>query len=477
MKTKDQPDISPERCPAISISVPIGQSSKSCWITQVPKTNSQKVPTMSKIGVIGDVRAREILDSRGNPTVEAIVTLASGVSAFASVPSGASTGSKEALELRDGSSRYGGKGVLRAVDNVNNQICQRLVGLDAFDQQAIDAAMIELDGTDSKRVLGANAILAVSLAVAKVSAAQLGIPLYQHLAALFGQPGQYSLPVPMMNILNGGEHADNNVDIQEFMIQPVSAKSFREALRMGAEVFHALKSVLSERGLGTSVGDEGGFAPSLASNEEALVVIQEAVERAGYRLGTDITLALDCAASEFYSDGQYTLAGEGKHFDSNGFADYLASLCDRYPITSIEDGMDENDWSGWASLTKRLGQRIQLVGDDLFVTNPEILRKGIEKGIGNSILIKFNQIGTLSETFAAIRMAQRAGYTAVISHRSGETEDTTIADLAVATRAGQIKTGSLCRSDRVGKYNRLLRIEEELEGQASYDVGCLKKHR
>jgi len=423
---------------------------------------------MNKKTLIQQVAAREILDSRGNPTVEALVTLNGGAEGIASVPSGASTGTREALELRDGSRRYKGKGVMRAVANVNGAIRDCVLGLDALDQQAVDAAMIALDGTESKAELGANAILAVSLATARAAAVAQGVPLYEHLAALYGQPGRFSLPVPMMNIINGGEHADNNVDIQEFMIQPVGASSFKEALRMGAEVFHTLKQVLAERGLSTAVGDEGGFAPSLASNEEALVVIQQAVERSGYVLGQDITLALDCAASEFYRDGHYVLAGEGKTYDAKGFADYLVGLCERYPIVSIEDGMDESDWDGWADLTEKLGRRVQLVGDDLFVTNTRILKEGIARGIGNSILIKYNQIGSLSETFAAIRMAQDAGYTAVISHRSGETEDTTIADLAVATCAGQIKTGSLCRSDRVGKYNQLLRIEEALQGRAAY---------
>jgi enolase len=427
--------------------------------------------------LIRQVSAREILDSRGNPTVEAVVTLGGGAVGVASVPSGASTGSREALELRDGGERYKGKGVLRAVANVNGAIRDAVLGLDALQQGAVDAAMIELDGSESKSALGANAILAVSLACAKAAAAVQNLPLYEHLAALYGQPGRFSLPLPMMNILNGGEHADNNVDIQEFMIQPVGAASFGEALRMGAEVFHSLKQVLRERGLNTAVGDEGGFAPSLASNEEALVVIEEAVLRAGYRLGQDFVLALDCAASEFYRDGRYVLAGENKSFDSRGFADYLAGLCERYPISSIEDGMDESDWEGWAYLTERLGRQVQLVGDDLFVTNSKILQEGIERGIGNAILIKFNQIGSLSETFAAIRMAQDAGYRAVISHRSGETEDTTIADLAVATCAGQIKTGSLCRSDRVGKYNQLLRIEEALQGRAAYCADAVSLER
>ena len=427
---------------------------------------------LNKNSQIQQISAREILDSRGNPTVEAVITLMNGVTATASVPSGASTGSREALELRDNASRYMGKGVMRAVENVNNPIRECLIGLDALNQREIDNVMIALDGTESKSILGANAILAVSLATAKAAAKVQNIPLYEHLAALYGTPGKFSMPVPMMNIINGGEHADNNIDIQEFMIQPVGASSFREGLRMGAEVFHSLKKVLSERGLSTAVGDEGGFAPSLASNEEALVVIKEAVSRAGYELGKDIALALDCAASEFYEDGQYVLAGEDQAFSSAGFADYLAMLCDKYPIISIEDGMDESDWDGWAGLTQKLGH-LQLVGDDLFVTNTKILREGIQKGIGNSILIKFNQIGTLSETLDAIRMAQDAGYTAVISHRSGETEDTTIADLAVATRAGQIKTGSLSRSDRVGKYNRLLRIEEALQERAPYNTAAL----
>ncbi|MBZ5876118.1 phosphopyruvate hydratase [Chromohalobacter israelensis] len=418
---------------------------------------------------IKDIHALEVLDSRGNPTVQADVVLASGVRGTACAPSGASTGSREALELRDGdTSRYLGKGVLKAVEAVNGRIRDALVGKDALDQRALDAAMLELDGTDNKAGLGANAILAVSLAAAKAAAIEKGVPLYAHIADLYGQSGQFRMPVPMMNILNGGEHADNNVDIQEFMIQPVGAPSFREALRMGAEIFHALKKVLAARGLSTSVGDEGGFAPNLASNAEALAVIQQAVEKAGYVLGKDVTLALDCASSEFYQDGQYNLSGEGKSYDAAGFVDYLAALCDQYPIVSIEDGMDESDWAGWKALTEKLGDKVQLVGDDLFVTNTRILKRGIDEYIGNSILIKFNQIGSLSETLDAIKMAQDAGFTAVISHRSGETEDTTIADLAVGTSAGQIKTGSLCRSDRVAKYNRLLVIEQELEGQAVY---------
>ncbi len=417
------------------------------------------------INVIG----REIMDSRGNPTVEAEVHLEGGFIGMAAAPSGASTGSREALELRDGDkSRYLGKGVLTAVANVNGPIRAALVGKDATAQAELDQIMIDLDGTENKDKLGANAILAVSLAAAKAAAAFKGMPLYAHIAELNGTPGQYAMPVPMMNILNGGEHADNNVDIQEFMVQPVSAKSFREALRMGAEIFHSLKKVLHGKGLSTSVGDEGGFAPNLSSNADALAVIKEAVELAGYKLGTDVTLALDCAASEFYKDGKYDLAGEGKVFDSNGFSDFLKSLTEQYPIVSIEDGLDESDWDGWAYQTKIMGDKVQLVGDDLFVTNTKILTRGIENGIANSILIKFNQIGSLTETLAAIRMAKEAGYTAVISHRSGETEDATIADLAVGTAAGQIKTGSLCRSDRVAKYNQLLRIEEQLGEKAPY---------
>ncbi|MCD8513400.1 MAG: phosphopyruvate hydratase [Nitrincola sp.] len=419
---------------------------------------------------IADIKAREVLDSRGNPTVEADVILDSGVVGSACAPSGASTGSREALELRDGDkSRYLGKGVLKAVAAINTTIREALMGMDVTDQQALDHKMLELDGTENKSVLGANAILAVSLAAAKAAATAKGIPLYAHIAELNGTPGQFSMPVPMMNILNGGEHADNNVDIQEFMVQPVNFTRFSEALRCGTEIFHSLKAVLKARGLNTAVGDEGGFAPNLGSNEEALVVIREAIEKAGYELGKDVTLALDCAASEFYKAGQYDLAGEGQIFDSEGFADYLKMLSEKYPIVSIEDGMDESDWAGWADLTRKIGDKVQLVGDDLFVTNTKILKEGIEKSIANSILIKFNQIGSLTETLEAIRMAKEAGYTAVISHRSGETEDTTIADLAVGTAAGQIKTGSLCRSDRVAKYNRLLRIESELGEKAIYN--------
>ena len=416
-----------------------------------------------------DIKGREVLDSRGNPTVEADVVLEGGIMGSACAPSGASTGSREALELRDGDkSRYMGKGVLKAVANINGAIRELLLGQDVTDQAGLDRAMIELDGTDNKATLGANAILAVSLAAAKAAAQAKGMPLYAHIAELNGTPGVYSMPVPMMNIINGGEHADNNVDIQEFMIQPVGAKTFSDALRMGTEVFHHLKAVLQARGLSTSVGDEGGFAPNLASNEEALAVISEAIANAGYTLGDDITLALDCAASEFYKDGMYDLAGEGKKFDAQGFTDYLAGLTERFPIISIEDGMDESDWAGWKIQTDKLGDKIQLVGDDLFVTNTKILQQGIDTQTANSILIKFNQIGTLTETLEAIQMAKAAGFTAVISHRSGETEDSTIADLAVGTAAGQIKTGSLCRSDRVAKYNQLLRIEEQLAGQAPY---------
>ena len=415
---------------------------------------------MSKIA---DVVGFEVMDSRGNPTVMAEVVLESGIVASACAPSGASTGSREALELRDGDKgRYLGKGVLKAVANVNEIIKPLLVGKDASAQRELDNIMLEADGTENKAKLGANAILAVSLAAAKAAAMDKKIPLYQHIADINGTPGKYSMPVPMMNIINGGEHADNNVDMQEFMIQPVSAPNFTEALRMGAEVFHSLKKVLSGRGLNTAVGDEGGFAPDLPSNEAALQAIAEAVEKAGYKLGEDITLALDCASSEFYKDGVYDMSGEGKKFSPEEFADYLAELSAKYPILSIEDGMDESDWDGWEVLTKKIGDKVQLVGDDLFVTNTKILKRGIDNGIANSILIKFNQIGSLTETLDAIKMAQDAGYTAVISHRSGETEDTTIADLAVATAAGQIKTGSLSRSDRVAKYNRLLRIEAEL---------------
>lgn len=418
---------------------------------------------------IVDIKGREVLDSRGNPTVEADVILDNGIVGRACAPSGASTGSREALELRDGDkSRYLGKGVLKAVDNINGPIRSLLLGKDPVEQAALDRAMIELDGTENKAKLGANAILAVSLAAAKAAAEDQDLPLYAHIANLNGTPGVYSMPVPMMNIINGGEHADNNVDIQEFMVQPVGAKTFADALRMGAEIFHHLKAVLKARGLSTAVGDEGGFAPNLESNEAALSAIAEAIANAGYTLGTDVTLALDCAASEFFEGGKYDLSGEGKSFDAAGFSDYLKGLTERFPIISIEDGLDESDWAGWKILTDKIGEKVQLVGDDLFVTNTKILKEGIDKGIANSILIKFNQIGSLTETLEAIQMAKAAGYTAVISHRSGETEDSTIADLAVGTAAGQIKTGSLCRSDRVSKYNQLLRIEEQLGGKAPY---------
>ena len=418
---------------------------------------------------ISDIRAYEILDSRGNPTISAEVSLVDGSIGSACSPSGASTGSREALELRDGDqSRYLGKGVLKAVSNVNKIIKPLLSGKSALDQSLLDMSMIEADGTENKAVLGANAILAVSLAVSKAAAISRKIPLYQHIADINETPGKYVMPVPMMNIINGGEHADNNIDIQEFMIQPVSAKNFSHALQMGAEIFHSLKKILIKKGLNTAVGDEGGFAPNLSSNSEALACIEEAVVAAGYDLGKDIMLALDCASSEFYNDGKYELLGEGKTFGSEDFTSYLSELCDQYPIISIEDGQDESDWNGWKYQTEQLGKKIQLVGDDLFVTNTKILKKGIKMGAANSILIKFNQIGTLTETLAAIKMAKDADYTVVISHRSGETEDTTIADLAVATSAGQIKTGSLCRSDRTAKYNRLLRIEAELNNAAPY---------
>ena len=415
------------------------------------------------MSIIADIRAFEILDSRGNPTVQAGVILENGIVGTATAPSGASTGSREALELRDGDNeRYLGKGVLTAVNNVNTVIKTLLLGVDATDQFGLDQIMITADGTHNKGVLGANAILAVSLAAAKAAAMYQDIPLYAHIANINGTPNTFSMPVPMMNIINGGEHADNNVDIQEFMIQPVSAKTFSEALQVGAEIFHSLKRVLNKKGLSTAVGDEGGFAPNLSSNADALTVIEEATEAAGYKMGKDVTLALDCAASEFYKNGKYDLSGEGNIYSSEAFTDFLGKLCDQFPILSIEDGLDESDWDGWVYQTKTLGEKVQLVGDDLFVTNTEILSRGIEMGVANSILIKFNQIGTLSETLDAIALAKSAGYSVVISHRSGETEDTTIADLAVATAAGQIKTGSLCRSDRVAKYNRLLRIEAEL---------------
>jgi enolase len=417
---------------------------------------------MSKIV---DIKAREILDSRGNPTLEADVTLESGVIGSAMVPSGASTGEREAIELRDGDkARYLGKGVLNAINNVNTEIKAAIVGMDANDQAAIDNAMIALDGTDNKARLGANAILSVSMAVAHAAAKEAGVPLYRHL----NKSGKFIMPVPMMNIINGGSHADNSVDLQEFMILPVGAPTFREAIRYGAEVFHNLAKVLKAKGLATTVGDEGGFAPNLSSNEEAIEVILEAIEKAGYKAGVDIFLGMDAAASEYYKDGRYVLSAEGRSFDSVEMNDFLADWVEKYPIISIEDGLDQNDWAGWKDQTEKLGGKIQLVGDDLFVTNPKILKEGIEKGIANSILIKVNQIGTLTETLAAVSMAHEAGYTAVMSHRSGETEDTTIADLAVATGTGQIKTGSLSRSDRVAKYNRLMKIEEELGEAAVY---------
>ncbi len=412
---------------------------------------------------IKDIIAREILDSRGNPTIEADVILANGICGRAAAPSGASTGSREALELRDGdANRYLGKGVKKAVANANSQIRTALMDQDVTQQSEIDKILIELDGTENKGNMGANAMLAVSLAAAKAAALSQNLPLHQYIANLRGQTS-LTMPVPMMNILNGGAHADNTVDIQEFMIEPVGFDSFSEALRAGAEIFHSLKSVLKSQGLNTAVGDEGGFAPNLRSNEEAITVIMQAIDKAGYKAGQDIFLALDCASSEFYKNGQYILAGEGnKAFDSQGFSDYLTGLCNQYPIISIEDGLDESDWEGWAYLTKQLGNKVQLVGDDLFVTNPKILQEGIDKNIANAILIKFNQIGTLSETLDAIYLAKQNGYATVISHRSGETEDSTIADLAVGTAAGQIKTGSLCRSDRVAKYNQLLRIEQQV---------------
>ncbi|MEJ2345144.1 MAG: phosphopyruvate hydratase [Gammaproteobacteria bacterium] len=417
---------------------------------------------MSKIK---DIHAREILDSRGNPTVEADVALDSGVRGRAAVPSGASTGELEALELRDGDAkRYGGKGVLKAVENVNTLIRDALLGKNVDDQRNIDQVMLDLDGTANKNRLGANAILSVSLACAHAAAGAAGKPLYRALA----ERDRYQLPVPMMNIINGGAHANNNVDLQEFMVIPVGAPSVREAVRYGAEVFHALRKVLQEKGMNTAVGDEGGFAPNLGSNEEAIEVILKAIENAGYRPGEDIALGLDAASSEFYKDGVYRLKSEGMRFSAGEFIDYLAAWVDRYPIISIEDAMAEDDWDGWALLTERLGSRLQLVGDDVFVTNTEIFAKGIERKVANSILIKLNQIGTVTETLEAIAMAEEAGYTSVVSHRSGETEDTTIADLAVATSASQIKTGSLSRSDRVAKYNQLIRIEEELGDRGTY---------
>jgi len=414
---------------------------------------------------IVDVVAREILDSRGNPTVEADVLLESGIMGRAAVPSGASTGAKEAIELRDGDpQRYLGKGVLRAVEHVNTEICEAIIGLDAVEQSLIDQTLIELDGTETKERLGANAILSVSLAVAKAAAEEAGLPLYRYL----GGAGRMQLPVPQMNVINGGAHANNSLDLQEFMIIPIGATSFREALRCGTEIFHTLKKLINAKGMPTTVGDEGGFAPSLPGNEAALQLIMEAIDKAGYNPGTQVAIGLDCASSEFFQDGTYNIESEGLKLSAVEFADYLAAWVDKYPIISIEDGMAEDDWDGWEVLTDRLGDNVQLVGDDLFVTNTRILAEGIKRGVANSVLIKINQIGTLSETFAAIEMAKRAGYTAVVSHRSGETEDTIIADIAVATNALQIKTGSLSRSDRLAKYNQLLRIEEDLGDSATY---------
>jgi len=417
------------------------------------------------MSAIVDVVAREILDSRGNPTVEADVLLESGVMGRAAVPSGASTGSREAIELRDGDTgRFLSKGVLRAVENVNTEISEAIIGLDAEEQAFIDKTLIELDGTDNKSRLGANAILAVSMATAKAAAEEAGLPLYRY----FGGSGAMSMPVPMMNVINGGAHANNNLDIQEFMILPVGAGSFREALRCGAEVFHNLKKLVDKKGYPTTVGDEGGFAPNVSGNDEAIQLILRAVEAAGYTPGQDVVLGLDCAASEFFKDGKYALASEKLELDAKGMTDYLAALVDKYPIVSIEDGMAEGDWEGWKLLNDKLGRKIQIVGDDIFVTNPKILKEGIARGVANSILIKVNQIGTLTETFATVEMAKRAGWTNVISHRSGETEDSTIADIAVGLNAGQIKTGSLSRSDRIAKYNQLLRIEEDLGDTVAY---------
>ena len=414
---------------------------------------------------IVDVVAREILDSRGNPTVEADVLLESGVMGRAAVPSGASTGTREANELRDGDrQRYRGKGVLKAVEHVNTEISEAIIGLDATEQSFIDRTLIELDGTETKSRLGANALLAVSMAVAKAAAEESGLPLYRY----FGGMGEMRMPVPMMNVINGGAHANNSLDMQEFMIVPVGAQSFREALRCGTEVFHALKDLIDKKGMSTTVGDEGGFAPNLKSNEEAIKLVMQAIEQAGYMPGSDVLLALDCASSEFYKDGKYRLESEKLDLTAAQFTDYLAAWCDKYPIVSVEDGMAEADWDGWRLLTQRLGNKVQLVGDDLFVTNAKILREGIRTGAANAILIKVNQIGTLSETFAAIELAKRSAYGTIISHRSGETEDTTIADIAVGTNAAQIKTGSLSRSDRIAKYNQLLRIEEDLGDAVSY---------
>jgi enolase len=417
------------------------------------------------MSAIVDVIAREILDSRGNPTIEADVLLESGVMGRAAVPSGASTGSREAIELRDGDAgRYAGKGVLKGVENINTEICEAVIGVDATEQSFVDKTLVDLDGTENKSRLGANSILAVSLAVAKAAAEESGLPLHRYL----GGAGAMAMPVPMMNLINGGAHADNSLDMQEFMIVPVGFTSFREALRCGAEVFQTLKKLLVDRGLSTAVGDEGGFAPRLPKHEAAIKTILEAIEAAGYQPAEQVALALDCASSEFYEDGEYTLAAEGLSMGAEQFVDYLAAWVEKYPIISIEDGMAEDDWDGWKLLTRRLGKKVQLVGDDLFVTNTKFIKQGIDKGVANSVLIKVNQIGTLTETFAAIEMAKRAGYTCVVSHRSGETEDTTIADIAVASNALQIKAGALSRSDRLAKYNQLLRIEEDLGETASY---------
>ena len=421
---------------------------------------------------IASIVAREIIDSRGNPTVEADITLSNGVVGRAAVPSGASTGVREAIELRDGGSRYLGKGVQTAVANVNGEIAKAIIGLEATDQAGLDKILIDLDGTENKQRLGANALLAASMAAAHAAANDAGVGLYQYL----GNTTQYKMPVPMMNIINGGSHADNSVDMQEFMILPVGVDSLAEAVRCGAEIFHTLKQVLSEQGMSTAVGDEGGFAPNLTSNEAAIEVILLAIERAGYVAGKDVFLGLDCASSEYYKDGKYVFSSEGRSFDAAEMVEFLAGWVEKYPIISIEDGMDEGDWDGWKLLTERLGNKVQLVGDDLFVTNPSIFKEGIDKDIANSILIKLNQIGTLSETLEAIQMAHDSGYTAVISHRSGETEDVTIADLAVATSAGQIKTGSLSRSDRIAKYNQLLRIEQALGSNASYAGASAFRH-
>jgi enolase len=417
------------------------------------------------MSAIVDIVGREILDSRGNPTVECDVLLESGTMGRAAVPSGASTGSREAIELRDGDkNRYGGKGVLKAVEHINTEISEAVLGLDSSEQAFLDKTLIDLDGSENKSRLGANAMLAVSMAVARAAAEESGLPLYRY----FGGMGGMQMPVPMMNVINGGAHANNNLDLQEFMILPLGAPTFRDAVRHGAEVFHALKKIIDARGMSTAVGDEGGFAPSVANHEAAIQLILEAIDKAGYTAGQQIAIGLDCAASEFYKDGKYHLAGEGLQLSAAEWTDMLATWCDKYPIVSIEDGMHEGDWDGWKLLTDRLGRNVQLVGDDLFVTNTRILEEGIAKGVANSILIKINQIGTLTETFAAIEMAKRAGYTAVISHRSGETEDSTIADIAVGTNAGQIKTGSMSRSDRIAKYNQLLRIEEDLGEIARY---------